>query len=301
MAFPLIAWNSNYCLPLPEGHRFPMQKYNAVPDQLMAKGTASKDWFYHPGQADWAEITSVHDVSYAEQLQNLSIPLAMQRRIGFPLNAGLVERERSIVQGTMIGVMHAVQHGLAFNVAGGTHHAYADRGEAYCILNDVAVGASFALKQSGVKQVLILDLDVHQGNGTAHIFRGNNRVFTASMHEAEAWPRVKEKSDLDIGLPKGTNGELYLERLVNCLIDIENACKPDLALLVSGVDVLAGDRLGGLNLTLSECRERDSVVFNWLKGKGIPAVVTMGGGYNHDFQKVVDAHCATFEEGISRF
>lgn len=299
MAFPLIAWNGNYCHPLPEGHRFPMQKYNAVPENLLAKGIVAKDWFYHPGPAEWNEIAAVHDSDYIQQLQNLSIPVSMQRRVGFPLSNALVERERSIVQGTMQGVMHALQHGLAFNVAGGTHHAYADRGEAYCIFNDVAVGAAFALQHTGVKQVLILDLDVHQGNGTACIFRNNNKVFTVSIHEEAAWPRVKEKSDLDMGLPKGTNGELYLEMLVKCLSDIENSCKPDLALLVSGVDVLAGDKLGGFNLSLEDCRRRDRMVFKWLQSKGIPAVVTMGGGYNRDFQKVVDAHCATFEEGIS--
>ena len=294
----MIAWNELYCQPLPEGHHFPMEKYNLIPEELVRRGLITTADLISPEMADEAIVALVHDPAYINMLKQQVLPEKMIRRIGFPLNQRLVEREFCIVQGTINGVLFALQNGLAFNVAGGTHHAFADRGEAYCLLNDVAVAAAYALKQKDLKQVLILDLDVHQGNGTAAIFQHRPEVFTVSIHEENAWPRVKQTSDMDIGLPKETRGEFYLDQLQACLSAVETACTPDLALLVSGVDVLQNDRLGGLNLTLEDCRQRDNLVFNWLKQKGIPAVVTMGGGYNRNVNDVVEAHCATFEEGI---
>lgn len=293
-----IAWNELFCQPLPEGHRFPMEKYRLVPERLLERGIISPEQLFSPAPAADEDLLRVHSPDYVQMLRQGLLPAAMVRRIGFPVNDRLVRRELSIVQGTMDAVGYALEDGLAFNTAGGTHHAFADRGEGYCLLNDVALGAAAAIHRHGLERVLIVDLDVHQGNGTAAIFGESAQVFTFSMHEGKAWPPVKQRSHRDVELPGGMQGAQYLDVLERELNSLADLARPQLMLYVSGVDVLAGDRLGGLALSPDDCRQRDRMVFEWCRKQGLPCVTAMGGGYNRDRDLIVSAHCATFEEGM---
>lgn len=296
-----IAWHESYAHPLPEGHRFPMVKYSEVPRRLLQRGVLKPEQLFAPEPATLEDMCRVHSPEYIDLFLNAELPPSMVRRIGFPLSPELVDRERRIAMGTAIGAAHALQHGLAFNVAGGTHHAFADRGEAYCLLNDVAVGAAYALQKLNLERVLIIDLDVHQGNGTAAIFEQHPQVFTFSMHEGKAWPPVKQRSHRDVELPRGMEGAAYLDLLHNELNALQSLVQPQLVFFISGVDVLAGDRLGGLALSPEDCRLRDRMVFEWCRSRNIPCVTAMGGGYNRDVDLVIEAHCATFEEGLRAY
>jgi acetoin utilization deacetylase AcuC-like enzyme len=194
-----------------------------------------------------------------------------------------------------------MKKGVALNVAGGTHHAYADHGEGFCMLNDFAVASNYLIHQKLAKRILIIDLDVHQGNGTAHIFQGNERVFTFSMHGAHNYPFRKEKSDLDIGLVDGIGDEEYLQLLRVHLLEIIDKVKPDFAFYLSGVDILETDKFGKLKISLGGCKNRDRFVFTTLQSRNIPCVVAMGGGYSPDIRIIVEAHCQTFREAISLY
>lgn len=217
-----------------------------------------------------------------------------QRRIGFPQSPQLTKRELIITQGTIDCCHFAIQNGISLNVAGGTHHAFADRGEGFCLLNDFAVAANYLLHKKLVSKILIIDLDVHQGNGTAKIFSEESRVFTFSMHGKNNYPFHKEKSDRDIELNDGTDTDTYLQLLDKNLSEIINTIKPGFAFFLSGVDILETDKFGKLKVTIGGCRKRDEYVFNLLKKKNIPCTVAMGGGYSPDIKTIVDAHCNTF-------
>jgi len=295
-----IAWDPIYAHPLPEGHRFPMVKYELIPEQLLYEGAISITNLFSPKPVAEANILLAHDMLYWEQLRDLTLPAKEQRRIGFPLSAKLVERELRIAQGTIDGALYALQFGIAFNVAGGTHHAGSNWGEGFCMLNDQAIAASYLLKKGLVGKVLIIDLDVHQGNGTAEIFANEPRVFTFSMHGEKNFPFRKENSDLDIGLEDATNDDIFLGMLRRTLpILLEQ--EPDFVFYLAGVDVLSSDKLGKLSLSKAACKERDRLVLQFCKDHSLPVQVSMGGGYSPAIKDIVDAHCNTFKVGIDIF
>jgi len=289
-----IAYDPQYRHPLPEGHRFPMAKYELIPEQLLYEGTCQPTDFFSPQPVEDRWVAGVHDEGYIQQLKSLSVPAKMVRRIGFPLTEGLVKREWLITGGTLSCALLAREHGIALNVAGGTHHAYADRGEGFCLLNDVAVAAHYLLENRLARQILVIDLDVHQGNGTAVIFQKEPRVFTFSMHGKDNYPLHKETSDLDIALPTGTGDEVYLSTLHQTLPELIDRVRPDFLFYVAGVDILASDKLGKLKVSRDGCRERDALVFGEARRRGLPIVVSMGGGYSPRLADIVEAHCNTF-------
>lgn len=289
-----IAYHPIYKHPLPEGHRFPMMKYELLPQQLIHEGTCTESNFFEPEISNDKHIVAVHDPKYFYDLLNMMISAKMSRKIGFPLSEDLVERERIIVDGTLKGCDFALEYGISMNIAGGTHHAYSNHGEAFCMLNDQAIGAKYVLNKGLAKKILIVDLDVHQGNGTAEIFQNDNSVFTFSMHGEGNYPFKKEKSDLDIPLPKGTNDETYLSILKENLPKIINTVQPDFIFYLSGVDVLESDKLGTLGLTLAGCKLRDEYVLELCKKYKIPLQCSMGGGYSPDIKIIVEAHANTF-------
>jgi acetoin utilization deacetylase AcuC-like enzyme len=289
-----IAFHPIYKHPLPEGHRFPMIKYELLPQQLLHEGTAEKDDFFEPDVANLETVLNVHKRSYVGELLELTLDPRAARKIGFPLSAELVERELRIANGTIIGTQKAFDTGIAFNIAGGTHHAYSDRGEAFCLLNDQAIAAQFLLNQNLAKKVLIVDLDVHQGNGTAEIFQENPSVYTFSMHGKSNYPFKKEVSDLDIALPDGTNDETYLKILSETLPQLFQKEKPDFIFYLAGVDILATDKLGKLSCTIEGCKKRDEMVFEQCLKHQIPIQVSMGGGYSPEIKTIVEAHANTF-------
>ncbi|RYJ43801.1 histone deacetylase [Flavobacterium beibuense] len=289
-----IAYHPIYKHPLPEGHRFPMIKYELLPQQLLHEGTAVKSDFHSPSLPDMQHVLAVHKKEYVDELVNLTLDPRAVRKIGFPLSAKLVERELRIAEGTIWGCHKAMEHGIAFNIAGGTHHAYSDRGEAFCLLNDQAIGAQYLINNKLAKKVLIVDLDVHQGNGTAEIFEGNNDIFTFSMHGKSNYPFKKETSDLDIALPDNTGDTEYLSILEDTLPKLIDTEKPDFIFYLSGVDILASDKLGKLGCTIEGCRQRDEYVLSLCHKLGIPVQCSMGGGYSPDIKVIIEAHANTY-------
>jgi acetoin utilization deacetylase AcuC-like enzyme len=289
-----IAFDPIYLHPLPAGHRFPMLKYELIPEQLMHEGLITSGNLFSPDLPEEEIILWTHDKNYWLQLRDLTLPIKEQRRIGFPLSATLVEREIRIAKGTIDDCHFAFEYGVAFNVAGGTHHAGTNWGEGFCPLNDQAIAANYLLKKELAYSILIIDLDVHQGNGTAQIFESNPAVFTFSMHGANNFPSRKEKSDLDIALPDGTGDDEYLSVLKTTLPELIDQQKPDFIFYLAGVDVLASDKLGRLALSKSGCKERDLFVFEQCIKNNIPVQVSMGGGYSPEIRDIVEAHCNTF-------
>ena len=227
-------------------------------------------------------------------LLNIKIAPREARKIGFPLSEVLIERERIIADGTMKACDFALEHGIAMNIAGGTHHAYTNRGEAFCMLNDQAIGARYLQAKRRAKKILIVDLDVHQGNGTAEIFQNDTSVFTFSMHGAENYPFKKEKSDLDIPLEKGTTDGNYLSILEEILPQLIDSQKPDFIFFLCGVDIVATDKLGTLGMTVQGCKQRDQFVLETCSRFQIPVQCSMGGGYSPNIKTIVDAHANTF-------
>ncbi|SEB20059.1 histone deacetylase family protein [Pedobacter hartonius] len=293
-----IAYHPLYAHPLPEGHRFPMLKYELIPAQLLHEGVITQENLFAPEQLKEETVLLSHAPEYWTQLSDLTLPAKEQRRIGFPLNAQLLERELRIAQGTIEGALHAKEHGLAFNVAGGTHHAGSDWGEGFCLLNDQAIAANYLLHKEIYSRILIVDLDVHQGNGTAEILQHEPRIFTFSMHGEKNFPFRKEVSDLDIGLDDGLEDEAYLSILADTLPKLYEQHEPEFVFYLSGVDVLSSDKLGKLALTKAGCRERDRMVFQFCKDHRLPVQVSMGGGYSPEIRDIVDAHCNTYKVGI---
>lgn len=289
-----IAYDSIYTHPLPEGHRFPMIKYELIHEQLLYEGTCTAENFFSPLPVDPKWVLSVHSKQYFDDLLSLRIDARMERRIGFPISDMLVKRELIITQGTIDCCTFAFQSGISMNIAGGTHHAYADRGEGFCLLNDVAVAANYLLANQLVSKILVVDLDVHQGNGTALIFENEPRVFTFSMHGKENYPLKKEKSDLDIELPTYCEDEQYLSLLYKTLPHLIESVKPQFIFYISGVDILASDKLGKLKVSMEACKRRDEFVFEQVIQHQIPIVVSMGGGYSPRIADIVEAHCNTF-------
>ena len=296
-----IAWHPIYAHPLPEGHRFPMLKYELIPEQLFHEGVIEPDNLFEPEPIAEDIILLTHDKMYWQQLKALTLPPKEQRRIGFPLNAELVERELRITQGTIDGAKFAMREGVACNVAGGTHHAGSNWGEGFCLLNDQAITANYLLNNDLSKRILIIDLDVHQGNGTAEIFNKESRVYTFSMHGDKNFPFRKEKSNLDVPLLDDIEDEAYLDALKVNLNKAFAEANPDFVFYLSGVDVLSTDKLGKLALTKAGCKERDRIVLEACKSKNLPVQISMGGGYSADIKDIVDAHCNTYRLAFNIF
>ncbi|OYW80107.1 MAG: histone deacetylase [Sphingobacteriia bacterium 32-37-4] len=260
----------------------------------MHEGTYTTEHFFKPSICAEEIILYTHDQAYLTKLLHQQLSPSEQRKIGFPQSPALIQRELIITQGTIDACLYALESGISLNVAGGTHHAFADRGEGFCLLNDMAVAANYLLKQKISKKILIIDLDVHQGNGTAKLMEKEEKVFTFSMHGAHNYPFHKENSDLDIGLKDGTTGQEYLAILRETLPQLINQVKPDFAFYLSGVDILNTDKFGKLQVSLDECKQRDEMVFEQLKKHQIPVTVALGGGYSPDVRTIVEAHCNTF-------
>jgi len=296
-----IAFHPEYIHPVRAGHRFPMEKYELIPLQLLHEGVVKTENFFEPLLVSFEIACLAHDPDYVQTLFDLTLDPKMVRRIGFPLTRSLVDRERYLVYGTIKSALYAQQNGISFNIAGGTHHAGYDFGEGFCLLNDQAVAARYLLKNKLAKKNLIIDLDVHQGNGTAHIFQDDQDVFTFSIHGDKNFPFIKESSDLDLPVSDGITDDVYLQLLSKHLPNLFNKVKPDFVFYQAGVDILATDKLGKLKLSPAGCRLRDEfVLLNCLQYQ-VPVQVCMGGGYSLHIKDIVNAHCETFKIAVDLY
>lgn len=296
-----IAWHPIYVHPVPEGHRFPMEKYELLPQRLKREGLVTDADFFEPSEGIKYDL-SVHDSNYLKRLLSLQLTKKEERASGFELSESLVQRELRITNGTVEGALWALKNNsAAFNIAGGTHHAFTDRAEGFCLLNDQAVAAHHLLAHTHCEKILIIDLDVHQGNGTAQIFANEERVFTFSMHGANNYPYHKPPSDLDIALPDHTSDHEYIQQLTTHLPDLINTIQPDFIFYLAGVDILKEDKLGRLGMSLEGCKARDLHVFELAKNHDIPIMTTMGGGYAPDIALILEAHCNTYRVASDLF
>jgi acetoin utilization deacetylase AcuC-like enzyme len=296
-----IAFSPIYLHQLPEKHRFPMVKYELIPQQLLHEGLVEKENFFSPTLAKDYWIEKAHDKEYISKLKHLALTKSEIRKTGFPLSKELVNREYIITQGTLDCVDFAIKYGASANIAGGTHHAFRDRGEGFCLFNDVAIGSYYAIEKHKMQSILIIDLDVHQGNGTACILKDNQKVFTFSMHGEKNYPFHKEKSNLDIPVKDGINGREYLKKLRENLDFLSDELSPDIIFYISGVDILDTDKLGRLAVKRGDCKIRDEMVFEFSKKCKAPIVTVMGGGYSEKIYDIVEAHCNTFKSMLSLF
>ena len=293
----LVFTENMHSLMLPTGHKFPLGKYDRIHAALSAE---------LPGQlllgapATIADLELVHDPAYVAAVRDGSLDVARVRRLGFPWSESLVVRATRSVGGTLAALAWAMQLGAAGHIAGGTHHAFRDRGEGFCVFNDLAVATRVAMRDHGVTRVAIVDLDVHQGNGTAALFADDPRVFTLSLHGARNYPFQKEQSTRDVGLPDGCEDAMYLAALDEALEEV-HGFRPELVLYQSGVDGLAGDRLGRMHLTLEGLERRDARVYAMVKRLGVPLVTTLGGGYGKDIERSIAAHISVFRSLMRTF
>ena len=271
-----------------------MIKYELIPEQLIYEGSVAEKNLFAPTPLSENDILNTHTSTYWQKLTRQQLSAKEIRKIGFPMRPELIERGRHISGGTVECALYAKKFGVAMNVAGGTHHSFADHGEGFCILNDIAIASNYLLREEIVEKILIVDLDVHQGNGTAKIFENNKSVFTFSMHGAKNYPTRKERSDLDIGLPDGCDDDFYLNILKNELPKVIDEQQPDFIFYLSGVDILATDKLGRLGMTRAGCKKRDEIVFKHCLRNNIPVAVSMGGGYSTAIRDIVEAHANTF-------
>lgn len=285
-----ITYHPDYVVPLPVGHRFPMMKFQLLYEQLRAEGIVTEAHCYVPGRPPQEWIELVHTPDYVRAYCEGTLDPKAQRRIGLPWSAALANRTCVAVGGTILTAKLALQRGLACNTAGGTHHAFPSYGSGFCIFNDVAIAARVLQRQGWVQRILIVDLDVHQGDGTAVIFQNDPTVFTFSMHCDINFPGTKQMSDLDVPLPAGMEDEAYLKTLSQYLPDLLTQVKPDLVLYDAGVDTHRGDRLGKLALSNAGLYERERYVLTTCLTQGYPVASVIGGGYDTDLAELVDRH-----------
>ena len=272
-----------------------MEKYELIPQQLLYEGLVEKESFFSPNVAKDFWIEKAHDKEYISKLNHLTLSKSEIRKTGFPISKELVNREYIITQGTLDCVDFAIKYGASANIAGGTHHAFRNRGEGFCLFNDVAIGSYYAIEKYQMQSILIIDLDVHQGNGTASILKDYNKVFTFSIHGEKNYPFHKEKSNLDIPVKDGINGKEYLKKLKENLDFLSVELSPDIIFYISGVDILDTDKLGRLAVKREDCKKRDEMVFEFSKKCKAPIVTVMGGGYSEKIYDIVEAHCNTFK------
>ena len=289
-----VAFSPIFLYQVPEKHRFPMQKYRLIPERLIEEGILSEDNLFAPDKLTEEEILTTHTLEYWQKLKTQTLSRKEARAIGFEMTPELVERGRYIAHATYECALYAKQYGVSLNVAGGTHHSFADHGEGFCVFNDVCIASNLLLSRGEAERILVVDLDVHQGNGNASIMANEPRVFVFSMHGEKNYPFRKPPSDLDIELANDTDDETYLTHLKQTLPNLIAEHKPDLIFYQSAVDVLATDKLGKLALTPEGCKQRDDFVLRQARDNNIPIAVVMGGGYSEDVEDVVEAHCNTF-------
>jgi acetoin utilization deacetylase AcuC-like enzyme len=292
-------YSDTFVLPLPEHHRFPMAKYRLVRERLIAEAVLSPGDLHVPDPVDWDDLRLVHGAGYVEAVATGTLPADMQRRIGFPWSPMMVERSRRSVGATLAAARDVTRHRtIAANLAGGTHHAFRDRGEGFCVFNDVAVAAAVLLRDGAIARAAVVDCDVHQGNGTAAIFRDQPAVFTFSLHGEKNFPFRKDVSDLDVTFADGAGDNEYLEALAAHLPTVLETHRPDVVFYLAGADPYEGDRLGRLSLSIDGLRRRDRFVFDACRARAIPIVVTMSGGYAPDVNAIVTIHCNTIREAV---
>jgi acetoin utilization deacetylase AcuC-like enzyme len=288
-----VCYADRYLVPLIPTHPFPMQKYRLVRNRLLEEGSLTHWHLIEPTLAADEDILLVHERDYWVRCRHGQLTAAEMRRIGFPWSIGLVHRSQASVQGTLLAAKHALRDGIASNLAGGTHHAFPDHGEGYCVLNDIAIATRVLQRDGLARRVAIIDCDVHQGNGTAAIFQDDPTVFTFSMHGEKNFPLRKEQSTMDVNLPDGMGDDEYLKILAQYVPSILHEFNPDFVFYQAGVDPHERDRLGKLKLTHEGLKQRDEFVLETCRQAGIPVVTTMGGGYGKDIQDTVEGHCNT--------
>jgi acetoin utilization deacetylase AcuC-like enzyme len=294
---PVLFYTDHYTLPLPDGHRFPMAKYRMVRERLAATGKFDLS----PAPiADVADIKRIHDATYVDAVLDGTLSAAAQRRIGFPWSEGFVQRTLGSAGSTLAATEVALRTGWSGTLSGGTHHAFRAEGSGFCVFNDIAIAAQKLLDENRARRIAVIDLDVHQGDGTAEVFNGSQQVFTLSMHCQVNFPFKKQKSRLDIELAEGLGDDEYLATLRDTLPRVAEFA-PEFVFYQGGVDVLASDTLGKLRLTLDGVRERDRMVFQFVKELGVPIVLTQGGGYSKPIDLTAEAHANTFLAAHSVF
>ncbi|MDZ8185882.1 MAG: histone deacetylase [Nostoc sp. ChiSLP02] len=289
MDLPII-YHPNYVAPLPEGHRFPMPKFRLLYELLLADGVANQEQFHTPQRPPGELIELVHTPNYVQAYCEGILEPKAQRRIGLPWSPALANRTCIAVGGTILTAKLALSHGLACNTAGGTHHAFPSYGSGFCIFNDLAIACRVLQKLGLVQKILIVDLDVHQGDGTAFIFQNDESVFTFSMHCEVNFPGTKQNSDLDVPLPMGMEDDAYLQTLASSLPDLLSQVKPDIVFYDAGVDPHVGDRLGKLALTDAGIFRREMQVLSTCMSAGYPVACVIGGGYADDMKSLVWRH-----------
>ena len=292
-------YSDHFVLPLPDGHRFPMAKYARLRERVVDEQVVPAGDVIEAPAASWDDLRLAHAPDYVRAVADGTLPAEMVRRIGFPWSPAMVERSRRSAGATIAAARAALADGVAANLAGGTHHAFADRGEGYCVFNDVAVAARVLQRDARCRRVAVVDCDVHQGNGTASIFRDDPSVFTFSMHGAKNFPFRKETSDLDVELDDGTGDDDYLAQLDAHLPTVMAGHAPELVFYLAGADPYAGDRLGRLGLTLQGLRRRDEAVFEACRRAGVPVAVVMSGGYAPDVDDIVTIHVNTVRAAVA--
>ena len=289
-----IAHSPLFCHSLPASHRFPMAKYDLIPQKLLQEGVITPDNLFHPQLLSEQEILTTHTADYWHKLKTGTLTDKEIRKIGLPMSAELIKRERYITHATYECALYAKEYGISLSTSGGTHHGFAGHGEGFCVFNDVCVASNLLLARGQAKRILILDLDVHQGNGNASIMADNDDVFVMSMHGEKNYPYHKPKSDLDIALADDTGDDEYLALLTDHLPRVLDEFCPDFVFYQAGVDVLAEDRLGRINLTMDGLIKREKYVIETLHTNKLPTVVTMGGGYAPDIDVIVQGHSVVF-------
>ena len=290
----LHCWSSpRYAITLPEGHRFPMAKYALLREGALAQGLVTRERLHEPERIARDDLHRVHTVAYVDGVERGTLDPAHQRRIGLPWSEAFVERAFRVVRGTVEASEHALTHGVAMNLAGGTHHAFPDRGEGFCVFNDVAVAIRRLQAGGRIRRACIVDLDVHQGNGTNAVFAGDASVYTFNMHGAKNFPFHKVNGSRDEELADGIDDDEYLTRLSGALPEVLHAARADLVVYLAGADPHEGDRLGRLQLTFEGLAQRDDLVLRTCREIGLPVCVTIAGGYGRDIADTVRVHLQT--------
>ena len=295
-----LFYTDQFELPLPAGHRFPMAKYRCLRDRIVGDPYFGQDELLVPEASSLDQLYLAHEPDYVDRVIVGNLSAAEIKRIGFPWSPGMVERSKRSSGATLAAARHSLNDGIAVNMAGGTHHAMRDAGEGFCVFNDAAVAILTLQSESQVQRAVVIDCDVHQGNGTAQIFSKNPTVFTFSIHGEKNFPLRKFPSDLDIDLPDGTNDAQYVDILDSALGQILASGKFDLAIYLAGADPYEGDRLGRLKLTKAGLAERDSLVISQLRSRKIPIAIAMAGGYAPSIADIVDIHAATIRIASER-
>jgi acetoin utilization deacetylase AcuC-like enzyme len=295
----ICSYHAGYVAPLSPHHPFPMSKYALLRDRLLAEGVLSPDQIVEPQPIELADVELVHTRGYIEKLTRVGLSATEQRRLGLPWSEALWGRSRLACGGTLLAARRALKAGLAGNLAGGTHHAFADHGEGFCVINDVAIAIRTLRSEGVIRRAAVIDLDVHQGNGTAAIFEQDEAAFTFSMHGERNYPLTKMRSNLDVPLPDGVGDAEYLDTLDGHLAAVLERAAPDLVFYLAGVDVAAGDRYGKLAITEEGIRRRDRIVIDAVRGRRVPMTIVLAGGYAPTRERTAELHAHAFREAVA--